>query len=138
MKNLDIWVCVFLLLLAASSEAKDLKREADFVDHACVFPYQTDLTLPDRTEVDCEGPRHSIEFDFAPKWYEAVGQSLHYARMTGKRAGIVLIVKSWARDYRHVERARATIDHYGLPITLWVYLDQAVPLHEDFEVFSIQ
>jgi hypothetical protein len=34
-----------------------------------------------------------VEFDWAEKWAEAVGQSLHYARMTGKRPGIVLILR---------------------------------------------
>ena len=37
---------------------------------------------------------HSSEVDFAKKWAEAIGQSLHYALHTGKRPGVALIVLS--------------------------------------------
>lgn len=52
--------------------------------------------LPDKTRVDCLTETHAIEFDFANKKYEAVGQALHYAIMTGKKPGIVLILD---KDY---------------------------------------
>ena len=45
-----------------------------------------EFRLPDRTRVDCLLESHAVEVDFAPKWAEAIGQSLHYSRMTGKRA----------------------------------------------------
>ena len=55
--------------------------------------------LSDRTRVDCLTDTHAIEFDFADKKYEAVGQALHYAVMTGKKAGIVLIL-----DKKYLDR----------------------------------
>jgi hypothetical protein len=57
--------------------------------------------------------------DFAAKWAEAVGQSLHYAANTGRRTGIVLIVEKES-DRRYVARVRALIAHFGLPIDVWV------------------
>ena len=50
--------------------------------------------LSDKTRVDCLTDTHAIEFDFCNKAYEAVGQSLHYALMTGKKPKIVLILDS--------------------------------------------
>ena len=38
----------------------------------------------DFTRVDCLTNTHAIEFDFADKWAESIGQALHYSYMTGK------------------------------------------------------
>lgn len=74
--------------------------------------------LKDRTRVDCLTPTHAIEYDFARKWAEAIGQSLHYARMTGKAAGIVIIYKG-SKDDRYMTRLNGVIDKYNLPVTVW-------------------
>ena len=68
--------------------------------------------------VDCETATHAVEFDFAAKWAEAVGQSLAYAGATGKRAGIVLILEQ-AGDSRFLDKLRVTIASGGLPIDVW-------------------
>ena len=47
----------------------------------------------DKTRVDVLTDTHAIEFDFANKWAEAVGQALHYQYMTGKRAKVILILE---------------------------------------------
>ena len=46
----------------------------------------------DFTRVDCLTKKHAVEFDFANKWHESIGQALHYATMTGKKAKVVLIL----------------------------------------------
>ncbi len=51
-----------------------------------------EFELPDKTRVDCLTEEYAIEYDFANKKYEAVGQVLHYAVMTGKKPKIVLIL----------------------------------------------
>ena len=40
---------------------------------------------------------------FAKKWAEAVGQSLYYSKMTGKKPAIALILTSLT-DYRYLKR----------------------------------
>lgn len=50
-------------------------------------------TLPDGTRVDILTDDLAIEVDFARKWYEAIGQAAHYARLTQKKPAILLIVK---------------------------------------------
>ena len=47
----------------------------------------------DKTRVDCLTSTHAVEFDFANKWAESIGQALHYQKMTGKRAKVVLILE---------------------------------------------
>ena len=79
---------------------------------------QAEVRLPDRTRVDCVLSSHAVEVDFARKWAEAVGQSLHYSRMTGKRAGILLIMLS-PKDQKHLERLLNVVRHFNLPIDVF-------------------
>ena len=79
---------------------------------------QAEVKLPDRTRVDCVLSSHAVEVDFARKWAEAVGQSLHYSRMTGKRAGILLIMLS-PKDQKHLERLLNVVRHFNLPIDVF-------------------
>lgn len=46
---------------------------------------------------------YAIEFDFAKKWAESIGQSLYYAKMTGKKPAVALILTD-IKDYRYVKR----------------------------------
>ena len=55
------------------------------------------------TRVDCLAKDYAIEFDFAKKWAESAGQSLYYAKMTGKAPAVVLILTN-ITDYRYVKR----------------------------------
>lgn len=79
----------------------------------------TEYVLLDRTRVDCLTDSHAIEFDFAPKWAEAIGQALWYAQQTGRRGGVVLIVEKES-DRKHWIRLNKIIHHYFLPIDAWV------------------
>ena len=50
--------------------------------------------LSDKTRVDCLTDTHAIEFDFANKWAESIGQALHYGSMTSKKPKVVIILDS--------------------------------------------
>jgi hypothetical protein len=79
---------------------------------------QIEVTLIDRTRVDCLTEDYAIEFDFARKWAEAPIQALHYARLTKKFAGVVIICKKF-RDKEKLQRLRANIQFWRLPIRVW-------------------
>ena len=75
--------------------------------------------LWDRTRVDLLNSEYAIEIDFAKKWAEAIGQALYYAEMTGKKPGIILLVKTdLAADAKFVYRCQTVCARYG--IKLWV------------------
>ena len=74
--------------------------------------------LKDGRRIDCLTDQYAIEIEFARKWPEAIGQSLNYNMLTGKKAGIVLVLKS-AEDQAHWRRLQTVIKHYTLPIKLW-------------------
>jgi len=62
-------------------------------------------TFDDDTICDCYIPVTglAIEVEFAPKWAEAIGQSLHYASKAGCRPGIYLIVRDIAEE-KHINK----------------------------------
>ncbi len=60
----------------------------------------------DKTRVDCLTDTHAIEFDFANKWAESIGQALHYSFMTGKRAKVVLILENPEKQMCYFERVQ--------------------------------
>lgn len=108
--------CYILVLTAA---AKSLHPEKWYQDQWCADRGgDVEVVLEDRTRCDCLTDTHAIEFDFARKWAEAIGQALHYSRLTGRRAGIVLIIEK-ETDLKYVDRLRMIIVHYGLPIDLY-------------------
>lgn len=66
------------------------KSESYYVNKFCKG--EVEYVLHDKTRVDCLTDEYAIEFDFSIKWAESIGQSLHYAYLTNKKPGIVLIV----------------------------------------------
>lgn len=92
--------CLIILILAAPSFAAERDYQTVWCnEQGGIIEYR----LHDNSRVDCLTDTHAVEFDFAKKVYEAVGQSLYYAAETGKRPGIVLIVEK-ERDLQHLRR----------------------------------
>ena len=60
----------------------------------------------DKTRVDCLTPYHAVEFDFANKWAESIGQALHYQLMTGKKAMVVLILENPKTEMVYYNRVK--------------------------------
>ena len=109
---------ILLILVNSSSAASHLYKEREYQQVWCsqhngIIEYRLD----DGSRVDCLTEEYAIEFDFASKWAEAVGQSLYYAIKTGKKAGIVLIVER-SKDWRHVQKL-ITLSQ-TLPIHFWI------------------
>ncbi|MDK2594373.1 hypothetical protein [Pseudoalteromonas obscura] len=116
------YLLAIALLLSAAALARGtvnttmLKSEADFVEFHCRG--EIEHRLPDKTRIDCLNDEYAIEYDFAKKWAEAIGQSLYYSAMTGKKAGIVLIVNSKTKE-RYLRRIEKTIEDKELNVTVW-------------------
>lgn len=80
---------------------------------------EAEFLLGDRTRVDCLLlGKYAIEFDFAHKWAEAIGQSMLYASRTETIAGVVLIMES-DRDCKYLDRLRESIAFGGVGIVIW-------------------
>ena len=113
---------VFLLAgLGTYAHARKLHRkpEAFYQTQWCAeHGGQSEFVLSDGTRCDCITDTNSIEFDFAPKWAEAIGQALYYGAMTRKEPGIVLIV-SGPNDEKYVRRIETVAEEYRIKIAVW-------------------
>ncbi len=83
-----------------------------------------EVRLQDKTRVDCLTSTYAIEVDFAPKWAESVGQSIHYSLMTGKKSGVLLIMENGGRDRKHLNRLMKVAE--SKDIVVWTIDDKLV------------
>lgn len=83
-----------------------------------------EVILPDKARVDCVTKTHAIEFDFAQKWGESIGQSLYYAIALHKKAGIVLIMENPEKDQKYLNRVLAVAKEHD--ITVWTIIPDFV------------
>jgi len=113
----SIVLILLILLFAAPVQAKHAALEKEYQAQWCSeHGGVCEHVLPDSARVDCLMEAYAVEFDFAQKWAEAVGQSLYYAAMTGKKPGIVLIIEQ-PGDVRYLDRLKVLAITYG--ITVW-------------------
>ncbi|MFI3301463.1 MAG: hypothetical protein R3Y28_08625 [Candidatus Gastranaerophilales bacterium] len=85
----------------------------------------TEFVLPDRARVDCVTEEYAIEFDFAKKWGESIGQALYYAVALNKKAGIVLIVEDSIKDQKYVDRVNAVAKTHDIKV--WTMTPEDMP-----------
>ena len=80
----------------------DIKmREKDYVNKYCSG--EIEYMLPDKTRIDCLTDEYAIEFDYAKKWAESIGQSLYYAKQTGKKPAVAIILQKES-DKKYLKR----------------------------------
>lgn len=110
---------LIMILCQGSVHAKTLHYEKDYQRNWCSAHNGTlEVILPDKARVDCVTNTHAIEFDFAKKWGESIGQALYYSTVLNKQAGIVLIMEKGQADERYLTRVKEVAKRYN--ITVWV------------------
>lgn len=109
---------LFLILLSTPCYAAHLYTEKQYQTKWCAGKGIAEFVLPDNTRVDCLTKTHAIEFDFANKWAESIGQSLYYSIRTGKKAGVVLIMENKQRDEKYLKRLQRVAKRYCIDV--WV------------------
>lgn len=70
----------------------------------------------DKTRVDCLTAYHAVEFDFANKWAESIGQALHYQLMTGKKTMVVLILEKPTKEMLYYYRVKELGKIHGFDV----------------------
>jgi hypothetical protein len=118
MKTLSLLLTI--LFFASPAFAKHINVERYYQDIWCAEQNgQVEVRMEDGTRCDCLTFDMATEVDFAIKFYEGIGQALHYSMLTSRPGGLLLIVES-PKDAKFVERAKVLIKFYMLPITLYV------------------
>jgi hypothetical protein len=73
----------------------------------------------DGTYVDCIIEEFAVEAEYDYKWKESIGQSLHYAETTNKKAAILFIKRNESKkDY--LSELNRVIAKFDLPIRVFV------------------
>ena len=103
--------------LAHSENISPEAKESFYVNKYCRGT--TEYKLDDGTRADCLTREHIMEFDFAHKWYEGLGQALHYSVKTGKRPAVCLIYKKHD-DMRYVNRLFDVIMTFGISMDIYI------------------
>lgn len=109
------WLGVILFSLTGCVWAGELEECARL---ASKYQAETEVRLEDGSRVDLLTPTHSIEVDYPKKWAESIGQSLHYAELTGKKPGVILLLSDPKTEWQFLVRAARLCGKYG--ITLYI------------------
>lgn len=112
------------LLLASPAYSAHLHKEAEYQALWCKENNGvTEYVLDDKARVDCLTDEYAIEFDFANKWAESIGQSLYYGLKTNKKSGIVLIIEDRNKVDRYIKRLDTVTNQYNIKYWL-MYEDE--------------
>lgn len=119
---------VLIIIFSLSAQAKHLYLEKEYQEQWCSKQANciVEYILPDKTRIDCLTPTHAIEFDFGNKWAEAIGQSLYYSLITGRKAGVVLILEDKAREQKYLQRLQTVSKRYGIDV--WIMSPKSMPI----------
>jgi len=77
---------------------------------------QREVRLWDDTRVDILTDEYAIEVDWAYKWAEAIGQSLYYGIVTGKKPMIIILIKDNTKDKKYIYRCQTICTKYGIKL----------------------
>lgn len=96
--------------------AAHLYPEKTYQDKWCIKAGGvSEYRLDDGTRIDCLTEEYAVEFDFAPKWAEGIGQALYYAQKTGKKPCVVLIMEK-EDDVRFLKRLTSVADRHQIKV----------------------
>ncbi len=103
-------VLFLLIILTISAQAKHLYSEKEYQTYWCnAHKGKMEALLNDNTRVDCLTNTLAVEFDFANKWHECIGQALYYGKKTKRIPACVLIAEDLKKDAKYVRRMRYTV-----------------------------
>jgi len=115
-----VWI-LFALIFIVVVDAKRIHTEKYYQEQwAEKNGGRLEVVLESGARCDILTESNAIEVDFADKWAEGLGQALHYASQTGKRAAVLLIMES-RKDDRYLDRLMSTIEYFKLPVDVLKY-----------------
>lgn len=115
-------ITFYLIPSLTFSSEKDIN-----IDWCSNIGGENEFRTKDGTYVDCLTEKYAIETEFDFKWKEGIGQALHYAESTNKKAAILFIKRAKSRKDYYNEMMRV-IDKYNLPITVFIVDEEEIIL----------
>ena len=100
-------------------QAKHLHLEKEYQGKWCsANGGQSEYLLDSGCRVDCLTSQYAIEFDFASKVYEGIGQAMYYASKTNKLPGVVLIMENPETEQSKLNKLKSVANKFG--IKYWI------------------
>lgn len=106
---------ILIFFISSFAYAKKIHPEAYYQTKWCAGKGQTEFELKDLTRVDCLTDTEAVEFDFANKWAECIGQALYYGISTNRTPACALIIEQ-EKDKRYIERLKTVADKFGIKV----------------------
>jgi len=105
------------LLTILSTTAAQAQNERIYNDAFCERMHGiSEFHSPaQNVRIDCITEDMVFETDYAHKWYEGFAQALYYSRISGKKAGILLILRK-PSDIKFWNRLNDLIWYYDVPV----------------------
>lgn len=110
------WGTTEVAITLSGSHSPPLDELAEARRLAPKYEAEVEVRLWDDTRCDLLSAEFAIEVDWAPKWAEAVGQCLYYARLTGRKPNIILLVKNQAAESRFIYRCQTVCAEHDIKL----------------------
>lgn len=114
MKKILILLLMLISLTAFSQKKKEVYFQLKFAN---ILNGEIEVVLDDNSRLDILTDTFAIEVDFGKKWAESIGQSLYYSILTGKKAGVLLILDGKSENIFLKRLMAVAVKH---DITVWV------------------
>lgn len=112
-----IKIILVIFIIQYPCFAKRIHPEKDYQSYWCKLNNGiAEYRLNDSTRIDCLTDLYAIEFDFANKWSESIGQALYYSIATNKKPAIVLIIENPEKDKKFLKRLETVAKCYNIKI----------------------
>ena len=119
---------IFILFfsICLNTQASHIHLEKEYQAKWCKEHHaQQEIVLNAHTRADALTDEYVIEFDFAKKFYEAIGQSLLYSILSGKKPAIVLIMENPCGDQKYLNELNKVAVKYGIKV--WTMTPEDMP-----------
>ena len=111
-------ILLVLILISLSNISYAKKNERYYQNLHCIIAGgKMEYRLKDKTRIDCLTSEYAIEYDWAKKWAECLGQALHYSVMKNKKpvCGLIGTKKEFDKYYKKIKNIS---DYYNLPVKI--------------------
>ena len=105
-----------VVILSKNTSAAEWSM-GNYASHLCQG--QVAFDIGEVKKVDCVTATHAIAYVLSDDWATGLGRALHWAAVTGKRPGIVVIIdpEGQSRDLAKLKSALHSIP--GIEVTVW-------------------
>ena len=108
-------IILVLLLTISNVNAKNKMLEKEYQEVDCKQKRGKTEYAIKGGRVDCLTKSYAIEYDFAKKWADCLGQAMYYSAMTNK-IGICTLIVEDNSDYKYVKKLEEAIGYHQVYI----------------------